>query len=130
MRNQTVDPAFNAADKDVLGASDNMKVSFIGVPIRVDANVVGTLTIDRILDNKSGSLLDYDLRLPTTIANLVGQIVKLHRLFQAAGASIGRNDFDCCHGQCFFRGAVEERTGQNGAATGADDASQAGHAAE
>ncbi|BBD36154.1 nif-specific transcriptional activator NifA [Aminobacter sp. Y103A] len=79
--NIALDPAFNAADKEVLGASDNMKVSFIGVPIRVDANVVGTLTIDRILDNKSGSLLDYDLRLLTTIANLVGQTVKLHRLF-------------------------------------------------
>nr|WP_027055518.1 MULTISPECIES: GAF domain-containing protein [Mesorhizobium] len=96
-----MDPAFNAADKDVLGASDNMKVSFIGVPVRVDANVVGTPTIDRILDNKSGSLLDYELRLLTTIANLVGQTVKLHRIFLAAGASIGRNDFDCCHGQCF-----------------------------
>lgn len=68
-----MNPAFNAADKDVLRASDSMKVSFIGVPVRVDANVVGTPTIDRILDNKSSSLLDYDLRLLTTIANLVGQ---------------------------------------------------------
>ncbi|WP_136617739.1 MULTISPECIES: hypothetical protein [Mesorhizobium] len=46
-----MDPAFNAADKDVLGASDSMKVSFIGVPIRVDANVVGTPTIDRATDS-------------------------------------------------------------------------------
>ncbi|BAB52171.1 Nif-specific regulatory protein; NifA [Mesorhizobium japonicum MAFF 303099] len=108
-----MDPAFNAADKDVLGASDSMKVSFIGVPVRVDANVVGTPTIDRILDNKSSSLLDYDLRLLTTIANLVGQTVKLHRMFLAAGASIGRMPRTV-----FFRGAVEERTGQQGAATG------------
>lgn len=79
--NIALEPAFNATDKDVLGASETMEVSFIGVPIRVDANVVGTLTIDRILDNKSGSLLEYDLRLLTIIANLVGQTVKLHRLF-------------------------------------------------
>ncbi|KRR20952.1 nif-specific transcriptional activator NifA [Bradyrhizobium retamae] len=79
--NVAVHPAFSAADKEVLGASDDMRVSFIGVPIRIDANVVGTLTIDRILDNASSVRLDYDVRLLTMIANLVGQTVKLHRLF-------------------------------------------------
>ncbi|WP_201449813.1 nif-specific transcriptional activator NifA [Bradyrhizobium sp. Ai1a-2] len=72
---------FSAADVDVLGASDNVPVSFIGVPIRIDAKVVGTLTIDRILDNRSSVRLDYDVRLLTMIADLVSQTVKLHRLF-------------------------------------------------
>ncbi|RNJ42636.1 nif-specific transcriptional activator NifA [Mesorhizobium erdmanii] len=79
--NITVHSAFSAADTDVLGASDAIRVSFIGVPIRVDANVVGTLTIDRVLDNGSRSWLDYNLRLLPVIANLVGQTVKLRRSF-------------------------------------------------
>ncbi|PRX21712.1 Fis family transcriptional regulator NifA [Paraburkholderia sp. BL18I3N2] len=74
---------FSAADMGVLGASDNTRVSFIGVPIRIDAKVVGTLTIDRILDNGSNFRLDCDVRLLTMIANLVGQTVKLHRLFKS-----------------------------------------------
>ncbi|TWI30950.1 nif-specific transcriptional activator NifA [Mesorhizobium tianshanense] len=79
--NIAVHSAFSAADTDVLGASDTIRVSFIGVPIRVDANVVGTLTIDRVLDDGSRSWLDYNLRLLRVIANLVGQTVKLHRSF-------------------------------------------------
>ncbi|RRH91927.1 nif-specific transcriptional activator NifA [Mesorhizobium tamadayense] len=73
--------AFSTADADVLGAPGAIRMSFIGVPIRVDANVVGTLTIDRVLDNGSRPWLDYNLRLLPVIANLVGQTVKLHRSF-------------------------------------------------
>ncbi|MER9650316.1 nif-specific transcriptional activator NifA [Mesorhizobium sp. M0199] len=75
--NIAVHSAFTAADIEVLGASDT--VSFIGVPIRVDGNAVGTLTIDRALDSRSTYRLDYDVRLLTMIANMVGQTVKLHR---------------------------------------------------
>ncbi len=78
--NIAVHPAFDAADLDVLGASDTTRVSFIGVPIRIDAKVVGTLTIDRVLDERSLFRLDSDVRLLTMIANLVGQTVKLHRV--------------------------------------------------
>jgi Nif-specific regulatory protein len=73
-------PAFSAADLGALGASDTTRVTFIGVPIRIDAKVVGTLTIDRIWDDKSGFRLDSDVRLLTMVANLVGQTVKLHRV--------------------------------------------------
>ncbi|MBR1163074.1 nif-specific transcriptional activator NifA [Bradyrhizobium elkanii] len=79
--NVAAEPAFSAADLEVLGASDNMPVSFIGVPIRIDPKVVGTLTLDRVRDEKSSLRLDYDARLLTMIANLVGQTVRLHRLF-------------------------------------------------
>jgi Nif-specific regulatory protein len=78
--NIAVHPAFDAADMDVLGASETARVSFIGVPIRIDAKVVGTLTIDRILDDRSLFRLDSDVRLLTMIANLIGQTVKLHRV--------------------------------------------------
>jgi Nif-specific regulatory protein len=73
-------PAFDAIDMDALGASEATRVSFIGVPIRIDAKVVGTLTIDRVLDERSLFRLDSDVRLLTMIANLIGQTVKLHRV--------------------------------------------------
>ncbi|MDF0492897.1 nif-specific transcriptional activator NifA [Bradyrhizobium yuanmingense] len=79
--NVTNEPAFTAADIDMLGASNEVVVSFIGVPIRIDAKVAGALTIDRIVDHTSRVRLDHDVRLLTIIANLVGQTVKLHRLF-------------------------------------------------
>lgn len=79
--NVAAETAFGAADREVLGASDDIPVSFIGVPIRIDAKAVGTLTIDRIRDDRSSLRLDYDARLLAMIANLVGQTVKLHRLF-------------------------------------------------
>ncbi|MBB6413886.1 nif-specific transcriptional activator NifA [Mesorhizobium sangaii] len=79
--NIAVHSAFTAADMDVLGVSDNKPVSFIGVPIRVDANIVGTLTIDHVLDNGSRLWLDYNLCLLPLIADLVGQTVKLRRSF-------------------------------------------------
>ncbi|WP_082885051.1 nif-specific transcriptional activator NifA [Bradyrhizobium stylosanthis] len=73
-------PAFTAADLDVLGASDHMRLSFIGVPISIDEKVVGTLSIERVPDLDSMFPLDCDVRLLTMIANLIGQAVKLHRL--------------------------------------------------
>ncbi|UVK48855.1 nif-specific transcriptional activator NifA (plasmid) [Mesorhizobium sp. AR07] len=79
--NIAVHSAFTTADLDALGVSDNIPVSFIGVPIRVDANVVGTLTIDRVVDSGSRFWLDYNLHLLPLIANLVGQAVKLHRSY-------------------------------------------------
>jgi Nif-specific regulatory protein len=78
--NIAVHPAFGPADMDGLGASESTRVSFIGVPIRIDAKVVGTLTIDRIWDARSIFRLDSDVRLLTMVANLVGQTVKLHRV--------------------------------------------------
>ncbi|WP_439410170.1 nif-specific transcriptional activator NifA [Bradyrhizobium sp. DASA03076] len=73
-------PAFSAADLNVLGVSDHMRLSFIGVPISVDGKVVGTLSIERVPDLDSMFPLDSDIRLLTMIANLIGQAVKLHRL--------------------------------------------------
>ena len=73
-------PAFSSADVETLGASETTRVSFIGVPIRIDAKVVGTLTIDRVWDERPLYRLDSDVRLLTMIANLVGQTVKLHRV--------------------------------------------------
>ncbi|RXH32454.1 ATPase AAA [Bradyrhizobium nanningense] len=81
VENVAAEPAFSAADREVLGASESMPVAFIGVPISIDQGVVGTLTIDRIPEDSSGLRLEYDTRLLTMVANLVGQAVKLHRVF-------------------------------------------------
>ena len=67
-------------DAIVLGAAEDTRVSFIGVPIRIGAKVIGTLTIDRVWDGRSVFRLDSDVRFLTMIANLIGQTVQLYRV--------------------------------------------------
>jgi Nif-specific regulatory protein len=80
VQNVASHPMFSEADAAALGASDDVRVSFIGVPIRIESKVVGTLTIDRVWDGRSVFRLDTDVRFLTMIANLIGQTVRLHRL--------------------------------------------------
>ena len=67
-------------DAIALGAADDIRVSFIGVPIRIGSKVIGTLTIDRVWDGRSVFRLDSDVRFLTMIANLIGQTVQLYRV--------------------------------------------------
>ena len=69
-----------ATDAVALGAAEDTRVSFIGVPIRIGSKVIGTLTIDRIWDGRSVFRLDSDVRFLTMIANLIGQTVQLYRV--------------------------------------------------
>ena len=69
-----------ATDATALEAAEQSRVSFIGVPIRIGAKVVGTLSIDRIWDDRSAFRLDSDVRFLTMIANLIGQTVQLYRV--------------------------------------------------
>jgi Nif-specific regulatory protein len=71
---------FDKADVEALQSDDGATVSFIGVPIRADGKVVGTLTIDRIWDGASMFRFDSDVRFLAMIANLVGQTIQLHRV--------------------------------------------------
>jgi Nif-specific regulatory protein len=73
-------PLFTAADVAAINAGATTKVSFIGVPIQINGRVVGTLTIDRIWDDRSVFRLDSDVRFLTMVANLIGQTVQLHRM--------------------------------------------------
>lgn len=57
--------------------------TFIGVPIRMDANVVGILAIERIWQGTMDVGTDNDVRFLTMVANLVGQALKLHRVVAA-----------------------------------------------
>lgn len=54
--------------------------SFVGVPIKGDGRVLGTLTVDRIRDRSAVPGFDEDLRVLTLVANLIGQNLRMHRL--------------------------------------------------
>ncbi|PPQ40273.1 Nif-specific regulatory protein [Rhodoblastus acidophilus] len=56
------------------------KVSFLGVPIKVDGVAKGTLTVDREWNNKLDFRLEDDVRLLTMVANLIGQAMRMHAL--------------------------------------------------
>jgi Nif-specific regulatory protein len=72
--------ALFTTDATALGAVEDVRVSFIGVPIRIGTKVIGTLTIDRVWDGQSVFRLDSDVRFLTMIANLIGQTVQLYRV--------------------------------------------------
>jgi Nif-specific regulatory protein len=56
------------------------KVSFLGVPVKVDGVPKGTLTVDREWSGKLDFRLEDDVRLLTMVANLVGQAMRMHTL--------------------------------------------------
>jgi Nif-specific regulatory protein len=53
-------------------------IAFICVPIKVDNEVVGALSIDRPF--AVGSMLDKDLRLLQIVASIISQVLKINRL--------------------------------------------------
>jgi len=60
--------------------AETSKVSFIGVPVKADHRVIGTLSIDRTWDGSTQFRFDEDVRFLTMVANLVGQTIRLYRL--------------------------------------------------
>ena len=62
------------------GANSNLVQTFIGVPIRLESKVVGTLAIERVWENNMEVRIDHDVRFLTMVASLVGQALKLHRV--------------------------------------------------
>ncbi|MBI5113604.1 MAG: nif-specific transcriptional activator NifA [Rhodovulum sp.] len=78
--NVAAHPLFTADDVARLAGESDETVSFIGVPIRIDSRVVGTLTIDRACDRQAMARLDFDVRFLVMVANLIGQTVQLHRV--------------------------------------------------
>lgn len=54
--------------------------AFIGVPIKIEGRVIGTLSIDRPANQGNRSGFDHDVRFLSMIANLIGQTVHLHRV--------------------------------------------------
>jgi Nif-specific regulatory protein len=52
-------------------------IALIGVPIKAGREVLGVITIERVL-HESGHIFDQDVHLLKMVANLVGQTVRLH----------------------------------------------------
>jgi Nif-specific regulatory protein len=77
VRNIRGDPLWENWD---FSEDSGLDVSFVGVPIRDDGRVIGTLTIDREVRSQGLFGLDQDVRFLTMVANLVGQTVRLQRL--------------------------------------------------
>jgi Nif-specific regulatory protein len=86
VQNVSVDPLFaqwnpaEATADEPEAAVTGLSYSFIGVPIKIRDEVVGTLTIDREWDERPYFRFDEDVRFLTMVANLIGQTVRLHRL--------------------------------------------------
>ncbi len=76
------DPMFGRVAELIAERLDG-HVSFLGVPIRSDDRVVGTLSIARVWDGETAMGFDDDLRFLRMVANLVGQTVRLHRVLYA-----------------------------------------------
>ncbi len=76
VQNCAIHPLF-AGWKRLLDAP-NFVQTFIGVPIRVDTKVLGTLAIERVWKGSMEVRIDHDVRFLTMVANLVGQALKLH----------------------------------------------------
>ncbi|MEW6256970.1 MAG: nif-specific transcriptional activator NifA [Pseudomonadota bacterium] len=73
------DPLFEG-HVDLFEPEERAQMSFIGVPVKADTRVIGTLSIDRIWDGSARFRFDDDVRFLTMVANLVGQTVRLHDL--------------------------------------------------
>ncbi|MDP3068338.1 MAG: sigma 54-interacting transcriptional regulator, partial [Methylocystis sp.] len=80
VENVAASPLFQGSDFSEWGPTDGRPFSLIGVPIKEGDAVVGTLTVDRVYDDRSVTLFDHDVRFLTMIANLVGQTLRLHKL--------------------------------------------------
>lgn len=77
VKNVADNPLFSDWSAEEWGDSDG-RVSFVGVPIKERDRVLGTLTLDRIWDERATVRLDEDVRFLVMIANLIGQTVRLH----------------------------------------------------
>ncbi|WP_072370208.1 nif-specific transcriptional activator NifA [Hyphomicrobium sp. NDB2Meth4] len=73
-------PLFHGASRETTSTADGQPVSFIGVPIKIEDRVVGTLSIVRVWDKGSEFRSDHDVRFLSMIANLIGQTIHLHRV--------------------------------------------------
>ncbi len=79
VQDMSADPLFQGHE-DLFAPVDGATVSFIGVPIKAETHVLGTLSIDRVWDGTARFRFDEDVRFLTMVANLVGQTVRLHSL--------------------------------------------------
>ena len=78
--NVLTSPLFAGVDLQGWGPEGGVPFSLVGVPIKDGEQVVGTLTIDRPIDDIAQVRFDLDVRFLTMVANLVGQTLRLHKV--------------------------------------------------
>jgi Nif-specific regulatory protein len=80
VQNCAAHPLFKDWKRLGAGVGANSIQTFIGVPIRIDAKVVGALATERVWECRTDVRIDQDVRFLTMVANLVGQALKLHQV--------------------------------------------------
>ena len=79
------DPLFVRA-AGLIASRIEARSSFLGVPIKADEKVIGTLSIVRAWDEENAGGFDADLSFLKMVANLVGQTVRLHRMLRPSAS--------------------------------------------
>ncbi|WP_051649940.1 nif-specific transcriptional activator NifA [Rhizobium etli] len=67
------------ADAQPSWSSGTVPVTFVGVPVKADNKILGTISIDRVRNGTATFSSDEDVRFLTMVANLVGRTIRLHR---------------------------------------------------
>ncbi|MER9203079.1 nif-specific transcriptional activator NifA [Mesorhizobium sp. M0933] len=66
------------ADLQTSSSSGTIPIAFIGIPLKADHKILGTLSIDRAGDGVTDFRDDEDTYFLTMVANLVGRTIRLH----------------------------------------------------
>lgn len=85
-------------------------IAFICVPIKVDGEIVGVLSIDRPF--AVGSMLDKDLRLLLIVASIISQVLKINHLIHLEKEEILERDHKVLH-ELRHRYRLENLVGQS-----------------
>ncbi|WP_434725314.1 nif-specific transcriptional activator NifA [Mesorhizobium sp. RIZ17] len=70
---------------DPQSTSGTIATAFIGVPLKAEEKIFGTLSIDRVRNGTTEFRYEEDLRFLAMVANLVGRTIRLHRTLSTAG---------------------------------------------
>lgn len=70
------------ADLQTSSSSGTIPIAFIGIPLKADHKILGTLSIDRAGDGATDFRDDEDTYFLTMVANLVGRTIRLHRILR------------------------------------------------
>ncbi|RNJ42540.1 nif-specific transcriptional activator NifA [Mesorhizobium erdmanii] len=68
------------ADLQPSSSGGTVPIAFIGIPVKAEHEILGTLSIDRVGDGETSSRCDEDVRFLTMVANLVGRTIRLHHI--------------------------------------------------
>ncbi|WP_192246727.1 nif-specific transcriptional activator NifA [Mesorhizobium silamurunense] len=68
------------ADFQPSASGGTIPIAFIGIPVKAEHEILGTLSIDRVVDGETSPPCDEDVRFLTMVANLVGRTIRLHHI--------------------------------------------------